>query len=222
VSRARAAALLLACLPWPCCASDWDLKIDDRNADIQVFGRVNDKGYNEFRAVTKVRSSLSAFVALFKDLDNMPFWAYRIEKAQRVKVVSDVEVYAYTINAMPAPLHDRDSVVRTTIAQDEQTLRLTFTGTGVPDMIPRDERYIRMPVVESSWTFTPIADGMVEVVFQGYGDPGGTLSSGLLAWFVRFSAAEAPYQTMLRMRTFVQRPEYQSARYSYVREPEPR
>lgn len=212
---------MLLYLPPASAAGDWVLKVADSEADIQVFSRVNERGYAEFRGVTKVRSTLGAFVALFKDLDHMPDWAYRIRKAERLKVVSDTETYAYTVNAMPPPLYDRDAVVHTVISQDAATLKVTFRNTGVPDYAPKDDRYVRMPVVASLWTFTPLGAGMVEVVFEGYGDPGGTLSSGLLAWFVRLTLSEAPYQTMLHLKEFVVRPEYQAARYSYVKEAAP-
>jgi hypothetical protein len=217
----RFAALLASVLylPLACAAGDWQLKIADKEAGIEVFSRVNGQGYPEFRGVTRVQSRLSVFVALFKDLDRMPEWAYRIRKAERLKVISETESYAYIVNSLPLPLYDRDVIVHSTITQDPRTLQVTFRGTGVPDFAPANERYVRMPVVESSWTFTPLADGVVEVVFQGYGDPGGSLSSVLLAWFVRLSISEAPYHTMLHMKKFVSRPEYQAARYPFIREP---
>lgn len=220
----RFAVLLVLFLlhqPWAGAASDWDLKIDDKEADIRIFSRVNERGYPEFRGVTRVKSTLSGFVALFKDLDHMPNWAYRIRKAERLKVISDTESYAYTVNSLPPPLWDRDAVVHSVISQDAQTLKMTFRGSGAPDFAPKNDRYVRMPVVESSWNFTPLGGGMVEVVFEGYGDPGGTLSSGLLAWFVRISLSEAPYQTMLQMKKFVTQPDYQAARYSFIREAAP-
>jgi hypothetical protein len=134
-------------------------------------------------------------------------------------VISETESYVHIVNSLPLPLYDRDVIVHSRITQDARTLQLTFRGSGVADIAPRDERYVRMPVVESSWTFTPLADGMVEVVFQGHGDPGGSLSSVLLAWFVRLSISEAPHKTMLNMKQLVSRPEYQAARYSFIREP---
>jgi len=219
----RLAALLVTFLhlPWASAASDWELKVADEEADIQIFSRVNERGYPEFRGVTRVRSTLSAFVALFKDLEHMPNWAYRIRKAERLTVVSDTETYAYTINSMPPPLFDRDTIVHSTISQDAATLKMTFRGSGVPDYAPKKERFVRMPVVESVWTFTPLSAGVVEVVFEGYGDPGGNLSSGVLAWFVRLTLSEAPYQTMLQMKKFVAQPEYQAARYPFIREATP-
>jgi hypothetical protein len=214
------AALLL--LRWPCAAaSDWELRVDDRQAGIEVFSRINERGYPEFRAVTKIRSTLGAFVAMFKDVDNMPNWVHRTRKVEKLKEVSEKEVYAYTVNVLPLPLYDRDAIVHTLVSQDSETLKVTVKGSAAPDYAPQDKRYVRMPVVESLWTFTPLGGGMVEVAFQGYGDPGGSLSTAFLKWFVRLSVTEAPYDTLLHMRNAVTRPEYQSARYSFIREPAP-
>jgi hypothetical protein len=216
----RLAALLAVLhLPLASAADDWQLKVADTEANIQVFSRVNEQGYPEFKGVTRVRSRLSAFVAMFKDIARMPEWAYRVRKAERLKVISETESYMHIVNSLPLPLYDRDVIVHSTITQDAGTLQLSFRGSGVPGFAPKDDQYVRMPVVESVWTFTPLADGMVEVVFQGHGDPGGSLSSVLLAWFVRLSISEAPYHTMLQMKKRVSQPEYQAARYPFIMEP---
>ena len=149
----RFAALLVLFLlhpPSAGAASEWELKMDDKEADIRIFSeRENERGYPEFRGVTKVNATLSGFVALFKDLDHMPSWAYRIRKAERLKVVSETETYAYTVNSLPPPLWDRDAVIHSVISQDAGTRRMTFRGIGVPDYAPKNDRYVRMPVVES-------------------------------------------------------------------------
>src|SRR5258706_406201 len=134
----RFAALLVALLhlPWACAASEWELRLADKEADIQIFSRVNELGYPEFRGVTRVQSRLSAFVALFKDYEQMPNWAYRIRKAERLKAISETESYAYTVNSLPLPLYDRDVIVHSTIAQDPGTLKVTFHGSAAPDYVP--------------------------------------------------------------------------------------
>ena len=214
-----AALVAVLHLPPASAADDWQLKVADAEAGIQVYSRVTEQGYPEFRGVTRVRSRLSAFVALFKDIDRMPEWAFRVRKAERLKVISETESYIHIINSLPLPLYDRDVIVHSTITQDAGTLQLTFRGSGVQDFAPRNDRFVRMPVVESVWTFTPLPDGMVEVVFRGHGDPGGSLSSVLLAWFVRLSISEAPYHTMLQVKKRVSQPEYQAARYPFITEP---
>ncbi|TAK82500.1 MAG: hypothetical protein EPO20_20735 [Betaproteobacteria bacterium] len=218
---AAAAGVLLALLTDACAAADWELKVADGPADIQVYVRTTERGYPQFKGVTKIKSTLSAFVALFRDVDNMPNWAYRIREVRTLKRVSDAEVYAYTVNSLPFPLHDRDAIVRSILEQDSHTLKVTIKGSAVPDYVPRDDRYVRMPVVESFWSFTPLGGDIVEVVFQGYGDPGGSLSSGIMAWFIQLSISEAPYYTLLNMHKMISRPEYQAAKYAFIKEAGP-
>ena len=50
-------------------ASDWELKVADQEAGIEVFSRVNEQGYPEFKGVTRVQSRLNGFVAL-RELDS--------------------------------------------------------------------------------------------------------------------------------------------------------
>jgi len=200
-------------------ADDWELKISDDVAGIKVFYQTNSRGYVEFRGVTQVRSSLGAFVALFRDVENMPTWVYRTKKVTTLKTVSDTEVYAYTVSEMPWPLDDRDSIVRTTLSQDAKTLAITIRGSAVPDYIPVARGYVRMPVVESFWRFTPLNKGVVEVEFQGYGDPGGNLSSAVPKWITRLTLYEAPQQTLLGLQKVIARLDYQSQTFEFVREP---
>jgi len=200
-------------------AGEWDLKKTDSEADIRVYYRTTDSGYTEFKGITHVKSRLSAFVALFNDLDRMPEWVYRNKKSETLKDVSNTEVYARTVSEMPWPLTDRDAVLRSTLSQDPKTLAVTIRGSAAPNFWPRSENHVRMPVVESYWRFTPLESGAIEVVFQGYGDPGGNLSSRFLRWFVDLALWEAPYQTLLGVQKMISGDAYQRASYAYIREP---
>jgi hypothetical protein len=202
-------------------ADEWQLKIEDAQADIRVYYRTHESGFTEFRAVTHVRSQLSGLVALFRDVDTMPEWVYRNRKAATLTRISDTEVYAYTVSEMQWPLKDRDAVVHTTLSQDPETLAVTIRGRGVPGHIPENEAYVRMRAVESFWRFTPSGSGMVEVVFQGHGDPGGNLSSGLLQWVTRLVLWEAPFYTLLGLQKVVFRDAYQAGSFDFIREPAP-
>ena len=206
----------LCCMPVS--ASEWALKKVDPEADIRVYYRTTDSGYTEFKGVTHVRSRLSAFVALLGDVKRMPEWVYRNTSTETLKEISDTEVYARTVSEMPWPLTDRDAVLHSTLSQDPKTLAVTIRGSAVPTYLPASENHVRMPLVESYWSFTPIDSGTIEVVFQGFGDPGGNLSSGFLRWFVDLALWEAPYQTLLGMQQMISRDAYQQASFTYIRE----
>ena len=48
---------------------------------------------------------------------------------------------------------------------------------------PEQENRVRMPLVKVHVTMIPLDNGRIEVVFQGYGDPGGSFSSRFFRWF---------------------------------------
>lgn len=211
------AALALLAAP-PALGQDWTLVREDSRRDIVVYERARPDGYLEFRGVTHVDSRLSAFVALFDDFEAAPDWLYRTREITPIERLSDTESYVHSINAMPWPLRDRDIVLHSSRAQDPETYVLSVNAVGVPDYLPVDEDYVRMPVIESSWTFTPLGDGRIQIDFRGFADPGGG-SSGMLARFQEMFISQAPYRTLREMRDVIGAAKYQSAEYAFVEEP---
>ncbi len=196
-----AALALLAASPAP--GQDWTLVREDSRRDIVIHERARPDGYLEFRGVTHVESRLSAFVALLEDFEAMPDWLYRTREIMPIERLSDTESYWYSINSMPFPLRDRDIVLHTLVDQDPETQVLTAVAVGDPDYRPEDERYVRMPVIESSWTFIPLSDGRVRVEFSGFADPGGGVSSGLLGRFQEMFIAQAAYRSLRGLREVI-------------------
>lgn len=200
-------------------ADDWTLRREDAALGVTVHDRTTPQGYREFRGVTYVDSRLSAFVALFRDTERMPEWLYRCERVVTLDEVSETETYAYTQIRMPWPFRDRDSVVHVALTQDPRTLELTLKASAVPDYAPPRNGFIRMPVIESIWRFTPEADGRTRVEFSGYADPGGQLSSGLLGAFQSKLVWQSPYHSLRDLHDVIGDPRYQAAAFAYVREP---
>jgi len=219
-------AAVLAALIWmfvpPALYADddgWTLRRQDSKYDIEVYQRTTAEGYTEFRGVTHINSRLSAFVALLRDVDNMPNWIYRTNEVRVVEILSDTESYVQTINNMPWPVRDRDAIVFAKLEQNPATQAITLRATADPGFAPADDRYVRMPLLESSWTFTPLADGRTRVVFRCYADPGGKLTSGIFLKFQAMLAWHAPYKTLRAMRQVILDPEYQAATLAFIREP---
>lgn len=212
-----AALALLAASP--ASGQEWTLVREDPRRDIVIHERARPDGYLEFRGVTHVQSRLSAFVALFSDFEAMPDWLYRTREIMPIEVISDTESYWYSINAMPFPMRDRDIVLHTLLDQDPETYALSVLAVGDPDYRPEDERYIRMPVIESSWTLIPLSDGRVQIEFSGFADPGGGTSSGLLGRFQEMFIGQAPYRSLRGLREVIGDPKYQSAEYPFILEP---
>jgi hypothetical protein len=96
-------------------AGDWELVKEDEGHDIVVYYRNLKSGNVEFRGITHLRTSLSSFIALLKDFETLPEWAYRTDKVVTLKQNSNTEAYVYTIHPMPWPFMPRDSHTSTRI-----------------------------------------------------------------------------------------------------------
>ncbi len=197
----------------------WTLEIDDHPHQIQVYTREIPAGRTEFRGVTRLKTSLSSLVALLKDVERLPQWAYRTTLAMRIAKLSEREAIVYSVAGLSWPFQDRDVIMRTRLTQNPVTLAVRVDGEAVPDYLPPDPNYVRVPFLKSSWSFSPVGDGLVEVEFRGYGDAGGSLSSGLLSWFTQQVVSEAPHQSLIGLRRMIRQARYQRATSSIIREP---
>lgn len=203
---------------------DWELVKEDEGNDIFVYYRTRESGNVEFRGITHLRTSLSSFIALLKDFETLPQWAYRTDKVVTLRQTSKTEAYVYTIHPMPWPFMPRDSVLFSYIGQNPQTFAVTVKGRAVPDYIPLSDHYVRISSGESFWQLSPMGEGTLEVVFQGYGEPGGSFSesvftSAIFRSLVKLYLWKLPYKTLKRMRHHIQNEKYQKKRFNFIQEP---
>ena len=217
----------------PSFASDeWHLQIDDRANDIILHHRKTTNNLIEFRGITHIKSSLSAFVALLRDIESMPNWVDRAHKATKLIQISDTENYTHMITSMPFPFTYRHSIVHTQIYQDPLSGDIAVNGRNAKPgslhklsrekkefLAHQKKKYILTQDLKSHWIFRPQADGMVEVEFQGHGNPGGNLSKYIPQRILRMFAWEAPYNTLKGMRKIILNKKYQSSRFSFIKEP---
>ena len=209
----------LLCLG-PARAEQWSLRKQDQELGVAVWDRETPEGYREFRGVTRVRSRLSALVALFRDTERMPEWLYRTQHVETLSWVSELETYASTTISMPWPFRDRDAVLHVQLSQDPESFAVRLVASAAPDFMPEIDGYVRMPVVHSTWRFTPLTDGRVEVEFSGYADPGGQLSKGLLNRFQANLVWQSPYRSLRALHQVIADPRYQAASIPGLKDPD--
>lgn len=197
-------------------AAPWELAVDE--PDVRVWKRaVPDSPFVEFRAETVVRSSLSALLGLFYDLDAAPGW---LDHTRRVVALSRDDArreYVLLLETdMPWPISDRDAVIKGRWWQEPDTLAVMLRGASVAGFHPVNPDYVRN-TIRSDWSFIPLGDGRVKVVMGGHVDPRGNLPT----WAVNLLIQESPRVTLRNLGRIIGTPARQAVVHPGVTEPPP-
>jgi hypothetical protein len=205
--------LLLVATPLAAAPEDWEPVFESEN--LRVLRRdYAGSELDEIRGVVRVKASLTALMALLKDAPFNRHWVYRSGGARIVQETGYDQAYVYGVVDAPFPLSDRDSVVRFDYQQDPVTKVITISITNLPDFVPREPRFIRVPDIGGHWILKPQADGWVEVTYEIHGDPGGWLP----VWLVNEAAWVSVKNTLQNLVSVVGR--YEGTRSEFVLEPD--
>ena len=193
---------------------DWKLKKD--NNGIKVYTRDNpNSSFSELKMQGTFETTMSAIIALFKDIPNYTSWVYACTVAKSVEKSTDGDDYYYSITAAPWPVSDRDVVVHSTVTQDSTTWIVSSVSRNVDGKVPKKNGIERVPYLRASWTLIPLKDGKVDITYHLRVDPGGLVP----AWLANMTLTIGPYNTMVSLKQEIAKEKYRNARFKYIHEP---
>lgn len=213
-------AALLLCLSALCAtpvmAAENPWQSAGSKSGIQVWKRqVVDSSFVEFRAETTVRTSLSALLNLFYDLEAAPRWLDHTRRVRALRRDDATREYVLLLETdMPWPIKDRDAVIKGSWKQDPQTFAVLMRARSVENFWPENPGYIRN-TIRSDWTFIPQGGGDVKVIMEGHVDPRGNLPG----WAVNMLIQESPFATLGNLKHMVNDRRRQSEPHEGVIEP---
>jgi len=191
----------------------WKLVKDEDG--IKAYTReVKDSDIKQVKVKTTLKSSLSAVVAIVKDVSSHKRWIYRCKTAKSIKEINESDYYYYNEAEAPWPVSNRDIITHAIITQDKNTKKVTIASTGLPNFIRPIEGIVRIERLEAKWEFMPKPGGMVDLSFYMLIDLGGTLP----AWAVNMAIADGPFETVLNLRKVVKEEKYQNMVYDFIEE----
>lgn len=180
---------------------------------VQVFTRKDSAtGILELKLRTEVQAKLSEIVALTNDIPKLKTWAYRLKEAHMVRKISNTEGFLYMLSDFPAPFSDRDVILHFVIKQDPDTKQVISTSQSAYSLIPEHEGIVRVKIIETKWTFTPLADGKVRLEYQIKSDPAGSIPK----WLVNLASDEGPTKSMLALKKLLAN--YHHASLDYIKD----
>lgn len=190
--------------------NEWLLVKNDRLRKIKTYARLEDgKRYRSFKVEATLDTNVEALARVLLDFDNYTRWFWKTRESKLIRQNSATEYVVYMVHDAPYGLPDRDTVIKGTIEpQTKNRPYVTLRVTAIPDAIPAKPPLVRMVAEEMTIKFTPLPDNQVEMITEGYFDPGGVVP----AWAANFVQRNAPYAVLLALQRMTQREEYTKAK----------
>lgn len=184
---------------------------------VQVFSKKTPgEDMLDFKGVVRVKSSLSAAVALFMDPESCPEWMPGCFVGQYVKPMDEQRlfyIHSYFMQ-LPFPFQKREAVLKTQFYQDPESREVQVRFLATPDLLPPNDCCLRVQHVNNLWRFKPVGTGEVEVTLETDADFGGNIPDVL----INLDSPRNLYQFLSTLQEFVTREKYQTARFDFIQE----
>lgn len=194
--------------------SDWELEKEEEDIQLKIYTReISGSSLKEFKGEMISEAKISTIAALFLDSKAAPKWMHQCEKFEVIEQIDPKKAVIYFINGAPWPVSDRDAVISSKMSQNPETLVLRIDVEAVMDRLPENGDYVRIPRMKGFWSFTPMPEGKVNIVYQVHAEPGGSLP----AWLANSVVVDTPYHTMSNMLEMLALEKYQQAEIPFIK-----
>ncbi|MGZ5431285.1 MAG: hypothetical protein ACXW31_00300 [Thermoanaerobaculia bacterium] len=171
------------------------------------------KNIKQYKAVWKVRSTMSRFVAFAKTEDSdMTIGYYDMRD---LEAPSEQVVFSTWKQKFPKPFQPRQFVVKNEFIQDPATKVLVYNVMAATEKLPADDCCVRVPTMNNSWTLKPLGNGEIQVEWISDLDMGGFLPYFTLNAFqpggMRYFARN--------LQRFLEQEKYDNVKFAWIQEP---
>lgn len=203
-----------------------ELKVDQRQwklvserDGIKVYMAHSDESrVKTFRGVMDVEiDDIYSLPALTDDYEFYPRWLYLISELSEVRKRTAQDRDLLLRTRLPWPVADRDAGLGLVFHQDPKTLAFGYALKARADIIPVNEKYVRIPEMIGHFNVTPVGGKKVRIDFEVLLDPGGYIP----AFLVNFILKDIPYQSLQRFRRVINTERFQGYYVDYLKVPEP-
>jgi len=182
----------------------WKLVKDSEG--IKVYTRpVPGSAANEFKGIAEVNAPLEVIREVFRDVASFPRWYGFCKEIKLLKHDTENHRVVYFVLKTLGPVKDRDFIVDVNDELDVRAGRFFITMNAVKeDLVPRQDRYVRMTDVAGTYDMTRLDSLRSEVVYTVRADPAGHIP----AFISNLMQKDQPYLSLKGLREMVRKDEY--------------
>ena len=173
--------------------NSWELKKNENG--IEVYTRNAATGnLKELRVLCKLDATKDELINTLQDIANYSQWVFSNKKSVILKTLDPRRIIYYTQSHLPWPIKDRDLIVELDINSAPDIL--TILAKSIPDYLPQNNDYIRVPYSLATWHVTQAPDNKLKVDYTFSVDPGGNIP----VWLVNATLVVGPYNSFVKLR----------------------
>jgi hypothetical protein len=195
-------------------SNQWELEIDKDGVKVYSL-KSPDSPLNKFKAVTRIKTTLSRAVAsmLDPDLENCVDWNELCVIVQSVEPWNPQGQYLinYYRSNNPPPLPPRDQVLKIQVTQDAKSKAVLIEVTALPDRLPKNDCCFRVTHMRNSWRYTPVENGEIEIEHQQDADRGYPYDK------VNQRTPDNLYRTFRRLPELLNKEKYHHASFDFIK-----
>lgn len=188
----------------------WELR-KDKNG-IKVFSSTTEQSdFEAFKAKMLLDGSIQSFVAVLKDIESLPDWAYNVKYADLLEKSGDTLQVYYSKATAPFPFRNRDGIYLNRFRWISDSSKLFVDIELLHDYLEVKDKVVRVKG-KGFWSVYVLKTGKLDVTFQMQVDPGGNIP----AWLANIFLDDTPYFSMLKMREIIKKEKYQNQIFDFI------
>ncbi|NHQ60481.1 cyclase [Chlorobium sp. BLA1] len=163
-----------------------------------------------FVGIATIDAPQHAVLSLLFDIEAATEWVWKTKEMRLLQELSadngekDNGRVVYQLVSAPWPVSDREIITRSQGYMDPDTSEVFIKLECLPDFLPKNDKYVRVPHLEGAWNIIPLSANQCRVVFRLHIEPGGEIPS----WLANIAVIDTPYHTMNNMRDMVKKDKY--------------
>lgn len=163
-----------------------------------------------FVGIATIDAPQHAVLSLLFDIDAATEWVWKTREMRLLQELAEDNAQkdngriVYQLVSAPWPISDREIITRSTGYMDPDTSEVFIKLECLPDYLPKNDKYVRVPLLEGAWNIIPLSEEQCRVVFRLHIEPGGEIPS----WLANIAVIDTPYHTLNNMRDMVKKDKY--------------
>lgn len=197
----KIAALLVICISYINLSAQSNWKLEKDKDGIKVWTRKQaSSNLKEYKGSLVLNTSIDKVVSFFRNYKMFEKWMYKID-AGSFKLLKKYSDNDFVVRlTMSAPfIKTRESITHFTINQPDNKGTVLINLVTVPDFIPADEKYVRIPKMNGYWKLVPLDNDKVEITHLASVNAGGTIPDAL----ANLGAVDAPFSMLQKLKELI-------------------